>query len=259
MPATDLALLLDAAGRAGAIAMRHFRQSIEVHQKPAGQGPVSQVDLEIDTMLRSQLVAARPGYGWLSEETPDTAERLDRECVFLVDPLDGTRAYLDGQEGFAHALAVVENGRVTAAVVALPALGQRYWSARGQGAWLNGQRLTVTRPASLEGARFLVARPQLVPALWPGGVPPVARHLRPALAWRLALVGSGCFDGMLTLRDVWDWDLAAASLIAEEAGARVCDRHGAALRFNTPRPQSPGVLAAAPSLVTALLKRLRPR
>lgn len=259
MPETDLALLLEAARHAGSIAERHFGQGTRHWDKGAGQGPVTDADLEIDTMLRRRLLEARPGYGWLSEESADSPDRLDRRSVFVVDPIDGTRAFIDGQRGFAHALAVVTAGQPVAAVVHLPLLGQTYSAVAGQGAYLNGRRLAVA-PArcSADGARVLAARPQLAPALWPGGVPKFERHFRPSLAWRLALVAEGAFDAMLTLRETWDWDIAASSLIAREAGAAVTDRYGCLPVFARPDPRNAGVIAAGPRLHAALLMRLQP-
>jgi myo-inositol-1(or 4)-monophosphatase len=254
----DLALLVAAAEEAGAIARRHFRAGAASWDKGGGQGPVSEADLEIDAMLRARLGGARPGYGWLSEETPDDPARLAAEAVFVVDPIDGTRAFLEGQESFAHALAVVRGGRAVAGVVHLPMKGLTYTATAGGGAWLNGRRLLAPAAAPAEMPRVLVSRTQLAPELWPGGVPALDRHFRPSLAWRMCLVAEGAFDAMLSLRDTWHWDIAAGSLIAEEAGARVSDRTGAALTFNTPRPTSAGVLVARPALHAGLTARLRP-
>ena len=256
MPESDLALLIAAAGEAGVIAARHFGTAPRRWDKGAGQGPVSDADIEIDAMLRARLLAARPGYGWLSEETPDDAARLEAGSVFIVDPIDGTRAFLDGKPQFAHALAVAHEGRITAGVVYLPLLGLTYSAARGGGAWLGERRLIVPQAPPLGGARVLTGRAQLAPEHWPGGAPPVVAHQRPALAWRLCLVAEGAFDAALTLRDAWHWDIAPGSLIAAEAGAAISDRFGAPLRFNTPRPLSAGVLTAAPDLHGQLMARL---
>lgn len=256
MPESDLALLADAALAAGEIARRHFGRGPEVWQKPDGAGPVSAADLEIDAMLRAELLAARPGYGWLSEETPDTPARLDARRVFIVDPLDGTAAFLAGQRGFAHSLAVAEAGRVIAAAVAVPMLGRLYTAAAGAGAWLDGRPIAVSGRGALEGAGILAARPQLDPAHWPGGVPPVERHFRSSLAYRLCAVAAGRFDAMLTLRDTWEWDIAAGSLIVAEAGGRVTDRHGRTPLFNSPPARQAGVLAGSPAVHAGLLARL---
>jgi len=252
----DLALLGEAARAAGAIARRHFGTRPRAWEKGAGQGPVSEADLEIDAMLRARLTAARPGYGWLSEESPDDPARLAAADLFVVDPLDGTRAFLDGRPEFAHALAVVRGGRPVAAVVHLPLLGLTYEASAGGGARLNGRPLAAAPPPALAAARLLVGRSQLAPGLWPGGAPVAARQARPALAWRLCLVAEGAYDGTLTFRDVWHWDIAAGALVAGEAGLVVTDRAGAPLRFNTAVPRSPGLVVAPAALHDDLRARM---
>jgi len=257
LPETDdLALLTEAALAAGEIAKRHFGTGAESWEKAGGQGPVSEADLEIDLMLRARLLAARPGFGWLSEETEDDPARLAVPSVFIVDPIDGTRAFLEGQKGFAHALAIAREGRVTAAVVHLPLLGLTYRARAGGGAFLNDRPLVTPPRKGLIGARILASRAQLAPDLWPGGLPAVERHFRPSIAWRLCLVAEGQFHGMATLRDTWDWDTAAAALVASEAGATVTDRFGKPLRFNTPEPVSKGLLAGPKGVHSGLLEAL---
>lgn len=251
----DLALLLDVAHRAGEMSRGFLAAGLRVQNKPDGQGPVTDADLAIDAMLRDTLTAARPDHGWLSEETPDTPARLSHRRVFVVDPIDGTRTFIDGQKGFAHVLAVVEDGVPVLAVVHLPLLDLTYAAAAGQGATLNGQPMQVSTVDDGTGAQVLAARPQLAPEMWPGGVPDVTLHFRPSLAWRLALVAEGRFDAMLTLRPTWHWDIAAGSLLISEAGGRVTDGLGQALRFNTPKPQSQGVIAGGAALHADLVAR----
>ncbi|MBZ0128909.1 MAG: 3'(2'),5'-bisphosphate nucleotidase CysQ [Rhodobacteraceae bacterium] len=258
MPGRDLDLLRDAALAAGEIAGRYFRQAFDVRDKGDGQGPVTEADIEIDRMLRADLLAARPGYGWLSEETEDSAARLSRERVFIVDPIDGTRSFVNGDKTFAHSLAVAEAGRVVAACVHLPMRGLTYAAALGEGAFLNGEPLRGSRRAGIEAADVLAARPQLEPGLWPGGVPPVTRHFRSSLAYRLCLTAQGRFDGMVTLRDAWEWDIAAGDLICREAGVTITDRLGAALRFNNPVPKQAGVLAGGAAVHAGFLRHLVP-
>ncbi len=254
--ADDLALLVGAAAAAGAIALGHFRRDVEVWEKP-GEGPVTEADLAIDRMLRAELGAARPDYGWLSEESEGQHDRTSRERVFIVDPIDGTRAFIAGQEGWGPALAVAERGRVVAAVMHLPARGETFAAALGQGASLNGASIRASGRAMLEGAAALVTASQLKDELWPGGPPPVKRHFRPSLAWRLCLVGQGRFDLMVTLRPAYEWDIAAGSLIATEAGAVVTDGDGGALEFNRHPARAPGVIAAPEALHRALMARRR--
>lgn len=251
--AEDLALLIEAARGAGRIAARYFRDDPETWDKPDGAGPVTEADLAVDSMLRDRLTEARPGYGWLSEETPDSPDRLTAERVFVVDPIDGTRAFIEGSSAFSHALAVVENGEVIAGVVYLPIRGKLYAATRGGGATLNDAPIRASDTAAFDGAEVLATKHTLSPAHWPRGVPPVTRVYRPSLAYRMALVGEGRFDAMVTFRPTWEWDIAAGSLIIAEAGGVVTDAGGGRLRFNAAAPKVPGVLAAAPGLHGALL------
>ncbi|EEW26627.1 3'(2'),5'-bisphosphate nucleotidase CysQ [Rhodobacter ferrooxidans] len=257
MPEPDLQLLTDAARAAGEIALRFWKRDPQVFIK-ADQSPVTEADLAVNALLSDLLLGARPDYGWLSEEDADNPARLDAERVFIIDPIDGTRAFINGEDTFALSLAVAEGGRVLAGVVYLPAL-DRLYSATAQGPALkNGAPIHASDRAGIEGATLLTSHPQLAPQHWPGGVPDLKRSFRTSLAYRLCLVAEGRHDGMLALRDTWEWDIAAGGLIAARAGARVTDRHGGVLRFNAAPPQSPGVLAAAPGLHAALLARLQP-
>jgi myo-inositol-1(or 4)-monophosphatase len=256
LPETDLALLAQAAEAAGAVALRHRGRRPDAWEKPGGLGPVTEVDLEIDRMLRGELSAARPDYGWLSEESHDDRRRLGAGRVFIVDPIDGTRAYLAGEPSFAHSLAVAEAGRVVAGLVHLPALARTYAAAAGQGAAVNGAPIAVSRRETLEAARVLASAATLAPEHWRGGPPGVERHFRTSLAYRLCLAAEGRFDAMVTLRDTWEWDVAAGDLIAREAGARVTTRAGEAAAYNRPEPLVPGMIAAGPALHAQLLARL---
>ena len=255
MPESDLDLLLDAAREAEAIALAHWRRDPKVWEKGV-DGPVSEADFAVDAFLRDALGAARPGYGWLSEETPDDPAARAASRVFVVDPIDGTRAYIAGEATWAHSLAVVEDGRPVAAVVHLPVRKKTYAAALGQGATLNGAPLRASDRSEVAGATFLAARASFEAQHWQGPVPHVDRAFRPSLAYRLALVGEGRFDGMLTLRPTWEWDVAAGALVATEAGAIVTDRRGRPLRFNNADPRLDGVLAAGPVLHAAVHRRM---
>ncbi len=236
--------------------MRFFRRDPQTWEKPDDAGPVTEADLAVDALLRDRLTGARPGYGWLSEETPDSAARLDQDRVFIIDPIDGTRAFVKGDSAWAHSLAIAEGGQIRAAAVLLPVGGALYAAGRGLGATLNGAPIRCSARGALPGATVLAARPSYDPGNWIGTVPEVSRQYRPSLAYRLSLVAEGRFDAMLTLRDSWEWDIAAGALILTEAGAHVSDRTGAPLRFNNPHPQVPGVVAAGPAVHDALLAEL---
>lgn len=258
MPATDLALLVGAARAAGEVALRYARDGAKSWDKPGGLGPVTEADMAVNATLEQVLRAARPDYGWLSEETEDSPARLSASRVFIVDPIDGTRSFIEGSGHWAHSLAVAEGGRVTAAVVFLPRPGKLYAAAAGQGATLDGRALRVSPRDDLTGASVAVARPALAPQHWRAAVPRVERVYRPSLAYRLSLVAEGRFDALLTLRRSWEWDVAAGDLILREAGAATSDRRGGRLSFNNPVPQVEGVVAANPVLHARLTAALAP-
>jgi myo-inositol-1(or 4)-monophosphatase len=259
LPATDLPLLIDAARIAGRIACSYAGPATQRWDKPDGAGPVTEADLAVNDMLSSVLRAARPGYGWLSEETDDSAARLDGDTVFIIDPIDGTRSFVEGSKTWAHSIAVAQARRITAAVVYLPALGKLYAAASGQGATLNDAPLRVSGTDQMQGCSVLATKPALQPHHWRAGVPPaLKRGHRPSLAYRLALVAEGRFDGMLTLRDSWEWDIAAGALIVTEAGGVISDRTGLPLQFNNPHPTLNGIIAATPAVHAGLHAALLP-
>lgn len=251
----DLALLESAAREAGEIAMRHFRKDPKTWEKADDAGPVTEADLAVDEMLHDRLTGARPAYGWLSEEREDTDRRLSQSSVFVVDPIDGTRAFIDGQSAFAHSLALVRDGVAVAGVVYLPAQDQMFTAARDLSAFLNADPIRADDPLKTRDAPVLTTRATMAAANWPGGVPPIDRQYRPSVAYRLALVGSGRFAGTVSFRQTWEWDVAAGGLIAEEAGALVTDATGQALRYNRKDPRVNGIMVAGPRLHDDMLSR----
>ncbi|TDK46209.1 3'(2'),5'-bisphosphate nucleotidase CysQ [Antarcticimicrobium luteum] len=259
MPEPDLSLLIDAARAAGEIACSYSGPEARRWDKPEGAGPVTEADLAVNEMLEDRLRAARPDYGWLSEESEDGSERLKRDRVFIIDPIDGTRSFAAGERTWAHALAIAERGEVTAAVIYLPMCDLLYSAGRGAGARLNGDPIAASASRDLDKAQILATRPNLEARHWRAGAAPgFRRAYRPSLAYRMALVAQGRYDGMMTLRPSWEWDIAAGDLILQEAGAVCTDRRGAPLRFNNPQPQVNGVLAAGRSLHARLSAALEP-
>ena len=258
MPAADLPLLIDAARVAGRVATSFVGPAAQRWDKPGGAGPVTEADLAVNDVLMSTLRTARPDYGWLSEESEDSGHRLDQDTVFIVDPIDGTRSFVEGGRTWAISIAVAHRGRVTAAAVYLPMRDKLYAAGQGAGATLNGALLRASAAPMSRDSKVLAARPNFEAAHWQGEAPPIDRHYRPSLAYRLSLVGEGRFDGMLTLRRSWEWDIAAGALIVSEAGGTITDRTGTPLLFNNPHPTLNGVVAGGHSLHGALVDRLAP-
>ena len=252
----DLALLIEAAREAGALALKRRTPQLEIEKKPDGS-PVTSADLEVDTFLTAVLRSARPDYGWLSEETADNPARLDAERVFLVDPIDGTRAYIRGKPWFAVSLAVVEHGRPVTGAIYAPELDELYAARRGAGATLNGAPIHASARAALGDSRMLGDAKMFEHPSWPEPWPPLHVEQRNAIAYRMALVAAGAFDAALALTAKHEWDLAAGTLIAEEAGAVVMDHTGHALAFNTPLAICPSLICAGPALAPLILARTR--
>jgi len=256
LPESDLALLCACARAAGEIAVPYWRNAPQVREKAAGAGPVTEADIAVNDMLFDRLMAARPDYGWLSEESEDSAARLDREFIFIIDPIDGTRSFIAGEKTWAHSLAVARSGRIVAGVVYVPKLDKLYQASEGGGAWLNGTKIRAAGRKEIADATVLAARSNFDAQHWSDGAPPIKCHFRPSLAYRLALVAEGRFDAALTLRKTWEWDVAAGSLIAAEAGALVTDRCGARPVFNNRVPALCGMIVASRPVHDGLLAGL---
>jgi len=256
-PADDLALLAEAAREAGEIAMRWFRRDPQVWEKVGGS-PVSEADLAVDRHLAARLGAARPDYGWLSEETADRPDRLERARTFVVDPIDGTRAYLAGDDRWTVSLAVVEAGRPLVAALMRPATGTLWLARRGGGASRDGVALAIDDRTALAGARVSGPKKFLErPALRAAGVTPLG--FVPSLALRIAEVADGGLDIAYGSGNAHDWDLAAADLLVQEAGGRVAVPSGEPIAYNRALPRHPPLVAAVPGLfeaARALLARL---
>jgi myo-inositol-1(or 4)-monophosphatase len=250
--ADDLALLRAAAREAGAIAMRHFGRSPQVWMK-GGTSPVSEADYAADAYLRETLLAARPDHGWLSEETADDLARLKARRTFVVDPIDGTRAFLEGRSTWCVSVALVEDGRPVAGVLECPAKGETYWALPGQGAFRNGKPVRVREPAApleIAGPKPLLDR---VPAPWQERIRR-ASYI-PSLAYRIAMIAAGALDGTFVKPNAQDWDIAAAALILDEAGGRLLDRVGRTPAFAGSETRH-GALAAGSGPALAMMAKV---
>ncbi|HEU0066868.1 MAG TPA: 3'(2'),5'-bisphosphate nucleotidase CysQ [Sphingomonas sp.] len=237
---------------AAAMAFARWRTDFHRWEKSPGN-PVSEIDLAVDALLRARLADLLPDAGWLSEETVDAPERLARERVWVVDPIDGTRDYIRGRPGWCVSVALVEAGRPVIGVLDAPARDETWVATLGGGATRNGRALAVGAHPTLAGAR--------VPTeALPKADRDFAAVARPnSIALRVAMVAADEADLVATLRWGNEWDIAAAVLIASEAGATVTDSLGQPLTFNQPDPRAFGVLASVPAIHAAAVERLAER
>jgi myo-inositol-1(or 4)-monophosphatase len=250
----DVELLREAVREAGAFARSLFRQSVKAWAKSDGS-PVTEVDLAVDKMLKARLHAARPDYGWLSEETPDTEERLAHSNVWIVDPIDGTRAFAHGGDEWCVVAALITDGRPRLAAIYRPMTDDFYEARLGEGAWLNGRPLHVGEPRSLTGARILGNASALKQLQAKASIESVPSGSTP-LAMRLARVAQGDLDAALSTTPKHDWDLAAGDLLVHEAGGTVTGLSGNKFTYNRRETRQADYVASSHTLHAALLERL---
>jgi myo-inositol-1(or 4)-monophosphatase len=256
----DLGLARDAViaatREAGELAMISWRDGAvpdaKVWEKSKGD-PVSEIDMAVDALLKRQLMAILPEAGWLSEETVDDPARLDARLLWLVDPIDGTRDYVRGRSGWCVSVALVTDGVPAFAVMAAPAQSKLWVADAGEGVTCNGERLLGSRREDFIGSR--------VPA---DELPKVDRDLvtvtKPnSIAMRMTMVACDRADLVATLRWGNEWDIAAAHLVAQEAGAVVSDALGRPIVYNKREPLDFGLICCAPGIHGAAVERLAER
>jgi myo-inositol-1(or 4)-monophosphatase len=227
-------------------------QALRHWEKEPGQ-PVSNADLLVDEHLKKTLGALAPDAAWLSEETVDDPIRIGSDRLWLVDPIDGTRDFVRGRPGWAVSVALAERGEIVLAALAAPARGEIWLAAKGQGATRNGQRLRASIRGKLPGAR--VPADQL-----PKSDRDLVTVFKPnSIALRMAMVAADEADLVATVRWGSEWDIAASSLIAQEAGASVTDAMGQPLIFNREKPVALGMLCCSPTIHSDAVERLRER
>lgn len=254
----DDTLLRDAVRAAGALARDLAADATDHWHKPDGT-PISQADLKVNDLLKERLTGARPDYGWLSEETQDDARRLEKRRVWVIDPIDGTSAFVKGDPHWTVSAALVEDGRPIVGVVFNPMTEEFFEARAGQGARLNGKVIRVSERAVLKGARMIMHRSALKSDRWAEPWPRLKAEMRNSMAYRLSLVASGDFDATVVLSGKSEWDLAAADLLVHEAGGTVTTHDGARFTYNQATIRLPNVLAAGPGLYDTLLQRTRAR
>lgn len=250
----DRELLVTAVREAGAIARAGFEGVSKSWEKSKGN-PVTETDLAVDKFLHERLCEARADYGWLSEESADNIDRLTKARIFVVDPIDGTLAFIKRKPEFTICAAVVEAGLPVAAAIYNPMTEEMFAAALGAGATLNGAAIRVSDRAQLEGCRMLVAQDVIKHPAWPKAWPEMNIGKRASIAYRMALVANGRYDAMMALSTKCEWDSASGTLIMQEAGGFATMHSGAPLPYNQPVPHHRSLICAGPKLHAAILER----
>ena len=249
----DFSAVIAAVEEAADLAFRQWRNgavpTAKVWEKSANN-PVSEIDLAVDVFLKDRLAEILPDAAWLSEETVDDPVRLDSNRVWLVDPIDGTRDYIRGRSGWCVSVALVENGVPIFAIMAAPAQAKTWIAHAGKGVTCNGERLSASTRQDFAGSR--------VPT---DDLSAVDRDLviveKPnSIAMRMTMVACDRADLVATLRWGHEWDVAAAHLVAQEAGALVTNALGHPIRYNKSDPKDFGLICSAPGIHDAAVERL---
>ena len=250
--------LISAVRAAGAIAMGYFRADPRAWEKSPGH-VVSEADHAANDHLKSALWQPNPDDGWLSEESEDDLSRLEAKRVWIVDPIDGTNAFLAGRPEFAVSAALVVDGAPVSAALYNPATDEMFEALAGGGARLNGEPMALGPATAVEGARLISSRAERDREEWRAELSGVAVTAISSMAYKLALVAAGRYDACVTLWPKSEWDIAAAALLLSETGALMTDAQGAAFRYNRADTRLPAVVAAGPALHARLIERLAGR
>ncbi|MEM8985449.1 MAG: 3'(2'),5'-bisphosphate nucleotidase CysQ [Pseudomonadota bacterium] len=251
----DLAAMGDAVREAGAAVKELFGKTVKTWEKD-DRSPVTEADHAANDILKERLRGHAPAYGWLSEECEDDNSRLNNDHVWVVDPVDGTRAFLKGLPHFSVCVALLERGSAVAAIIYNPITEEMFEAAKGGGAYRNGAPLAPSETQALKGARMLGMGAMFTHPDWPRPWPEMTVDWVSSTAYRMALVAAGDYDAMIALQPKYDWDLAAGALIAAEAGAAVGDHLGGGFQFNEAAAKQKSVVTAAPGLHNEILERL---
>jgi myo-inositol-1(or 4)-monophosphatase len=248
--------LAAAVREAGALALQTFRGQLKSWTK-GKSSPVSEADIAVDALLRERLLTILDA-GWLSEETEDDPARLQRADVWVVDPIDGTRAYLAGLPDWAISVALVNAGRPVVAALYAPVTDELFLSIAGTGATLNGVPIKASKGEQIAQAKFSGPKRRLESL---ATIEPAIQTMPrvPSLALRLARVATGALDGAFAGPDSHDWDLAAADLLVHEAGGLISTVTGESLVYNRPNPVHDALLAAGRARHAVLLSLIRDR
>ena len=240
----DLKLAINASLKAGEIIMQYYCDDYEIKEK-GYHNPVTTADNEADSYLKSTLMSARPQYGWLSEETVDSKERLHKEKVWIVDPLDGTKEFIEGVPQFVVSIALVEKGIPIIGGLHNPVTKETFHAAKGEGAYLDEDQYRCSIKDSTTDMVILNSRSETRRGLWE----PYKKHfkeLRPigSVAYNMGLTAIGKADIFATLRPKNEWDICAGTCLINEAGGTVINLNGKQITFNNQKTLiEPGLIA----------------
>lgn len=252
----ELRILDEAIRTAGAEALRFASDGFETHTK-SDQSPVTSADLAVNQILQSRLLSIFPHDGWLSEESPDGPARLQKARVWVIDPIDGTKAFIRGEPEFCISVALVEEGRPVVAAIFNPSTDELFAATRGGGLHLNHKPVfPLEHRADQQSVIALSSWEQHVGRFTSVEAYATSQPMR-SIAWALALAASGRIHAVATFESENEWDVAAGALLIEEAGGIMHDGGGQALGFNQLEPRYRGIIATSRYCPDPVAQRLR--
>ncbi|HKR80337.1 MAG TPA: 3'(2'),5'-bisphosphate nucleotidase CysQ [Nitrospira sp.] len=228
-----------AGERAKDLALKGF----EVKTKK-DRSPVTTADLEVNRILREMQETHFPGDGWLSEESPDDPARLSKDRVWIVDPIDGTKAYVNKLPEYCISVALAEAGRPVLGAVFNPSTDELFTAVVGGGLRVNGRDVTPAASIS-ERSEIMVSPWEYRGGRWADLDGTIQCRPMLSIAHALALVAAGRVQATLTIEPENEWDLAAGVLLVQESGGTVADAEGRPFTFNQAIPRFRGVIAVA--------------
>lgn len=236
--------LISAIRESGDETLRRARDGFEVFTKP-DQSPVTSADLAVNEILQDRLRGQFPDDGWLSEESPDSAARLSASRVWVIDPIDGTKAFIRREPEFCVSVALVEGGQPILAAILKPSTGELYTARRGQGLQLNESPVPKGNGRSCPQPIVALGQSEMHHSRFKLVAEQCTAHPMHSIAWAIARTASGAIHGVMTFELPHEWDVAAGVLMVEEAGGSACDGAGQPLQFNRPTPRFQGFFATA--------------
>ena len=252
----ELEVAIEAAKAGGAIVRKYYKGDYEVHEK-APDNPLTVADTEADAAIKRICLGAFPDDGWLSEETRDSPERLAKKRVWIVDPLDGTKEFTQHIPEFCVCVALTVDGVVQVGVSYNPATDMLFAARRGAGTTLNGRTVECTPKTDVKSAVVLASRSEDKRGEWDPYKSKMTVKLTGSVAYKFALIAAGEADATFSLTPKNEWDICAGTLLVEEAGGVVTDRHGRPLTFNNPKTLLPGLIAAGTGLWSPIRELIR--
>ena len=249
-------LVKESIVEAGKLALKWFKNDPEQWEKDDGS-LVSKADIEINDLLNKLLKNKNPEFGWLSEENEDDKSRLNKKITFVVDPLDGTKAFLEGKKEFSISVAIVKNGLPISGIVFSPSTDEMFEAEKNKGSWKNNKKVIISNYNRLEKCKMIAFKPMFSHPAWKEPWPKMDVENRNSIAYRMALVASGQYDAMMALNSKNDWDIAAGDLLISESGGIVTLHTNKKIIYNTENTKKPSVIGTNKAIHEKIIKRVK--